>query len=932
MLGSSGVLGASSVLGNFARPRLNRSSSGHAPVPPRPQPELPPPSTAAPPLPGYLAGELSEEVHSLATIKDIIASSFAAAQKALAESHESALCLLAKCVDDAHGREEPPGSVSRHVCRQVNSAMPDAGQACEVVSSDGSFSPASEKEGAGLAMCSAGSSTTPNATMGPAGFTAEPGRTALMAWSRQHSPAAASPDSRHSSAPFKPPTKASVAPSSPSGKAPGLPFLPQDQTAEDDKGSDSGSDKEDASVLGTALQRRTLPCASRISEAKSVSFCDDVGSNSEDGSEHNAQSPALARDRSRKVTAQSRRPSLESRVSGVSAESKSETFQLLNVWTNWTTGVRSRRKGNTIKRLSRSMSTSSLESMDLEEQNRRRCKITPLSPGCSARSGWDIASLVLVIYDMVLIPLQLFEIEETAFSEFMTWTTRIFWTADVGMSFSTSHVNPDGSVETSFCRIARHYLSTWFTLDLLLVGSDWVEVLWSDGSFLGFARASKASRTFRIIRMVRLLRLARMRNVFSLLTERIQSEQLMIVAGIIRIMLVIMGLGHVIACVWYGIATQDRADTWTKVHNFEDASLDFKYTTALHWSLLQFAGGTDEIVPQNTGERVYSILVFLLAFIMAAVFVGRLTSSMTQLHMLASKDLEKFHVLKRYLHKNQISTRLSMRVQHNAQHALHEKQRFMEESRVELLSMISEPLRVELHFELYAPVLSVHRLFHVYTEVCPQVIRKVCHAAMSQLLASAGDILFMVGEAPSEPRMLIVCSGKLTYHYVTGAVLGVDVGHCISEAALWTKNWSYRGMLTAASDCRLCILNSNKFQDIADTFDHPDFDLKRYARAFVEALNSGTMAVSDMPWEEECEELVDAVQALTRGVEKPTLVEQQTSTLEWGGFTAPPSPGGTPSWGYRLRCWLTGRSSFVEDLNVVPGMMTPRRSVLMTPA
>jgi len=153
---------------------------------------------------------------------------------------------------------------------------------------------------------------------------------------------------------------------------------------------------------------------------------------------------------------------------------------------------------------------------------------------------------------------------------------------------------------------------------------------------MGYARMGKASRTIRIVRMIRLLRLIRMRQVFRLLAERLQSERLIVFADIVRIMMIIVGLGHVIACVWYGIGARDAQLTWVRVHNYELQELAYKYTTSLHWSLLLFSGGTDEIVPQNTNERVYAIFVYLLAFVMAAVFVSSLTSSMTQLHLLAS--------------------------------------------------------------------------------------------------------------------------------------------------------------------------------------------------------------------------------------------------------------------------------------------------------
>jgi len=244
--------------------------------------------------------------------------------------------------------------------------------------------------------------------------------------------------------------------------------------------------------------------------------------------------------------------------------------------------------------------------------------------------------------------------------------------------------------------------------------------------------------------------------------------------------------------------------------------------------------------------------------------VGRLTSSMTQLQILARKDAEKFLMLRRYLTKNQTSPVLTMRVMHNAQHALCEQQRFVEESKVELLSLISEPLRVEIHFEFYAPVLAVHPFFRVFIDTCPHQLKKVCHKAMSQLLVSTGDVLFMPGEVPSPPRMMIICTGAFSYHYISGGVAFLQAGQCVSEAVLWLNSWMHQGMLKASGDSRLCLLDAAKFLQIAESFDG-EFDLRTYARTYLACMNNGTIEATDLPWDSNADALVEVCQKLSVG-------------------------------------------------------------------
>uniref|UniRef100_A0A7S2MIW3 Cyclic nucleotide-binding domain-containing protein n=1 Tax=Alexandrium andersonii TaxID=327968 RepID=A0A7S2MIW3_9DINO len=158
---------------------------------------------------------------------------------------------------------------------------------------------------------------------------------------------------------------------------------------------------------------------------------------------------------------------------------------------------------------------------------------------------------------------------------------------------------------------------------------------------------------------------------------------------------------------------------------------------------------------------------------------------------------------------------------------------------------------------------------------------------MSQLLVSSGDVVFMPGEVPVPPQMFIVCSGELTYHYMSGAIAYVEVGHWISEATLWV-NWVHQGMLKASSDCRLCRVDAAKFLDFTVRYDS-DFEIRRYARALVGAMNSGEMELSDMPYHEDCEEIFEVIHHYERqkdpwGVGEATEVQQtaeESSGSRW---------------------------------------------------
>jgi len=542
---------------------------------------------------------------------------------------------------------------------------------------------------------------------------------------------------------------------------------------------------------------------------------------------------------------------------------KDGKFDLLDVWKKeartYLKGGRSHKGQRSIMRKATKSMNKFLTSEHLdpdhakpdgEEVVEHTERVVLIHPNTPTRGTWDIMSLFLVIYDMGSIPLQFFEPPESSVGQAMEWVTRCFWTTDMVLSFMTGYVTMNGFIEMRVWKVAKRYMRSWFLLDVAIVGVDWIEVglksSQSEGDG-GYARLGRASRTFRIIRMVRLLRLVRMKEVFALITERFNSERLIIVADITKLIVVILAVAHFIACSWYGIGVMDEKDeqNWVDQHGYHRRELGEKYAMSLHWSLSQFAGGMDEVTPKNTPERTFAIVVFVFAFIMASLFVSSLTSSMTQLNIIGSEQSKKLSVLGKYLAQNGITNKLAMRVKRNAQQALVEQQRLLPENNVSLLGMVSDPLRVEIHLEMYAPHFSIHPFFRAYVEECPMVMRKVCHLASSMLQVSTGDVIFSSGEIPAMPKMYIVCSGLLSYHRTNGEDYHVSEDFWVAEAALWTT-WVHRGLLVCSSDCRLFELDAKKFQDIASQFEHADFSPIEYAISFVNMLN-GEEEPNDLP-------------------------------------------------------------------------------------
>mmetsp|Transcript_8043 Transcript_8043/g.15026 ORF Transcript_8043/g.15026 Transcript_8043/m.15026 type:complete len:1104 (+) Transcript_8043:76-3387(+) len=527
---------------------------------------------------------------------------------------------------------------------------------------------------------------------------------------------------------------------------------------------------------------------------------------------------------------------------GTPRGSGSHIFTVLPVWT--TSGVAAMRKR------AFSMRTKSLFlEVDLEKTKEDCTSHVPpswwmLHPSSTKHLMWDMFGLALLAYDCVLIPLEVYEIADTGFILGMAWTIRMYWTASIFKSFITGYLKNDGAVEMRFALVARRYCLTWLPMDLVVVLVDWAEVVVAGFASGGFQRFGSGLRGLRMVRTVRLIRLIKAPEITSFINEQIRSEQILLVATIAKVIIIMLGVAHVLACAWFGIGRWSASGqiSWLRESGVDKLDKGQQYVSSFHWSLSQFAGELTQY-PQNSSERIFTVCVLFFAIMVSAWFVSSITTSMTQLQIITSQQSTQTAVLRRYLVDQNISRPLALRVQRNAQHALREQKKNASENSVELLKFISNPLLVELHFEIHGHVLFHHPFFLHYNMVNPGGMRKVCHMAVSVLSLHPGDVLFRDLEVPTHRRMFFVINGGLVYKHGQNSTTYVEKGDWMCEAILWTT-WTHCGTVKAYTETQLLVLEAEKFQDTISTFpsDHP----AQYAEEFIKRLNQAGRFLTDI--------------------------------------------------------------------------------------
>jgi len=227
-------------------------------------------------------------------------------------------------------------------------------------------------------------------------------------------------------------------------------------------------------------------------------------------------------------------------------------------------------------------------------------------------------------------------------------------------------------------------------------------------------------------------------------------------------------------------------------------------------------------------------------------FVSTLTASITRLSDLRKNEMRQFWLLRRYLKDKKVSRQLALRVQRYVEYNWNRQQKSVQERDVNLLMLLSAPLKEEVKAEALGPGVSVHPLF----EVLQDSVRGFFNS-LTVLDIAHGDLVFSYGEESRE--MYFVTSGVLLYERAKVVDLdedgdlddeGADAldgenlrrGGWACEPCLWTV-WYHRGYLSATNDCTLIGAEAERFSIAVKACRLTWENVRQYAVAFVGLMN-----------------------------------------------------------------------------------------------
>eukprot|EP00928_Gymnodinium_smaydae_P022074 TRINITY_DN18656_c0_g1_i1.p1 TRINITY_DN18656_c0_g1~~TRINITY_DN18656_c0_g1_i1.p1 ORF type:complete len:845 (+),score=93.31 TRINITY_DN18656_c0_g1_i1:132-2537(+) len=453
-----------------------------------------------------------------------------------------------------------------------------------------------------------------------------------------------------------------------------------------------------------------------------------------------------------------------------------------------------------------------------------------MHPYGKMRLAWDVASMLFLVWDLVMVPILAFDPEETVATVAVEWSTLGFWTLDILVAFLTGYRSGGGMVLDSG-RIAKHYLQTRFFFDCLVVVPDWTFKVLRLAGIGGNTRASK------LISILRFVRIAKLLAFWNMVKDRIESDLVFVVPRILQLVTIILMMGHFLGCLWYligTIASGQEVYNWIQASRLENEAIGFRYFTSLQWCLSNFALVNTDVQPQNSGERVFAIIVMLFGMLTFLWGVSVVTSSLSELKAQRGDTAKEFWLLRRYLRQQDVPPALTLRVLHYAEVACKEQMKLVPEARVALLPLLSEQLRNELKIAVcYAEVFD-HPLFELANQKSKK-IAGLANGALTRKSYGEGEVVYMRHSPAS--AMLYVISGEL--HYVQGEIIReVTKSDWLCEAILWASSWMHKGHANATVGSELIRIAPSALADVVTAEPQLSAMMSTYAESYIEWLNS----------------------------------------------------------------------------------------------
>ncbi|KAF6780150.1 hypothetical protein AHF37_00535 [Paragonimus kellicotti] len=320
-------------------------------------------------------------------------------------------------------------------------------------------------------------------------------------------------------------------------------------------------------------------------------------------------------------------------------------------------------------------------------------------PCSSFRFYWDVIMLLLLIANLIILPVAISFFNEELSIQWIAFNciSDTVFLVDIAVNFRTGVIKNNFADEIILNprEIARHYVKTWFFLDLLSsVPLDYIYLIFHKREMhlqlLQAGRALRFLRFAKLLSLIRLLRLSRLVRYVSQWEEFLNLANKFI--GIFNLVLILLLLGHWNACLQFLIPVLNEypVDSWVSKGKLQNADWFSQYTWALFKAMSHMLSiGYGRYPPTSLTEAWVTLISMVTGATGYALFVGHAAALIQSFDCSKRLYREKFKQIEEYMAFRKLPRALRQRIANYYEHRYQGKM-FNE---TEILNELSECLK-----------------------------------------------------------------------------------------------------------------------------------------------------------------------------------------------------------------------------------------------
>ncbi|XP_037081764.1 potassium/sodium hyperpolarization-activated cyclic nucleotide-gated channel 2-like isoform X2 [Pollicipes pollicipes] len=476
-----------------------------------------------------------------------------------------------------------------------------------------------------------------------------------------------------------------------------------------------------------------------------------------------------------------------------------------------------------------------------------------IHPCSNFRFYWDLCMLLLLVANLIILPVAISFFNDdlsTRWIAFNCLSDTIFL-IDIIVNFRTGIMHQDNSEQVILdpALIARHYLRTWFFLDLissipldyifLIVNQDFTESF----QILHAGRALRILRLAKLLSLVRLLRLSRLvryvsqwEEVYILQKHQKQARQrretkadapkskakfkssvlvkflnmasvFMRIFNLISMMLLI---GHWSGCLQFLVPMMQGfpPNSWVAINELQESDWFEQYSWALFKAMSHMLCiGYGRFPPQSLADLWITMLSMICGATCYALFIGHTTNLIQSLDSSRRHYRDKLKQVEEYMGYRKLPRDLRQRIAEYFEHRYQGK--FFDEDMI--LGELSERLREDvINYNCRALVASVPFFANADPQFVTDVVTKLAYEVFQP-----GDIIIKEGTIGN--KMYFIQEGIVDIIINGEVATSLSDGSYFGEICLLT-NARRVASVRAETYCNLFSLSVEHFNAVLDSY------------------------------------------------------------------------------------------------------------------